>query len=54
MATVVEWFKRLTAEEQIAAYLQIEEIWKALQDRPGTSGRADKSLLGLALRRNSN
>jgi hypothetical protein len=34
VATVVELFKWLTAEEQTLAYLEIEEVWKALQDEP--------------------
>jgi hypothetical protein len=33
---VVDGFKRLTNGEQTAAYLEIEAVWKALQDNEQT------------------
>ena len=34
VTTVVEGFVGLTPEEQTAAYLEIEAIWKAAPDEP--------------------
>ncbi len=36
---VVEGFKHLTNHEKIGAYIEIEEVWKAVQARPITPRR---------------
>jgi hypothetical protein len=36
---VVEAFRQLTDHEKIGVFLEIEEVWKAMQDRSSTPRR---------------
>jgi len=39
VAAVVERFKRLTSQEKVQAYIEIDEVWKALNDGRQEGGR---------------
>jgi hypothetical protein len=45
-AAVVDGFKRLTNREKTLAYIETEEIWKALPKQKLKSGKPGSSLTG--------
>jgi hypothetical protein len=42
VVAVIEGFKSLTDREKIGAYLAIEEMWKAMEEKPGAPRRTLK------------